>query len=116
MTEIFQVFFKTHDPTTLNRQGNDAGTQYRSVIFYRNEEQRKTAEDVKNGLDKSGAYTEPIVTEIVPFKVFYKAEDYHQDYFNQNQNSNSYCQFVIVPKIEKFEMYFKDKLKKEEQK
>lgn len=112
LTEVLQVFFKVHDPTTLNRQGNDEGTQYRSAIFFRDEEQRKTAVDVKNGLDKSGAFNAPIVTEITPFTNFYKAEDYHQDYYNLNKNSNSYCQFVIVPKIEKFEAYFKDKLKK----
>lgn len=112
LTEVLQVFFKVHDPTTLNRQGNDEGTQYRSAIFYRNEEQHKVAQDVKQGLDKSGAFNAPIVTEITPFTNFYKAEDYHQDYYNQNKYSNSYCQFVIVPKIEKFEAYFKDKLKK----
>ena len=112
LAEILQVFFKVHDPTTLNRQGNDEGTQYRSAIFYRDEEQRKTAVDIKAGLDKSGAFNSPIVTEITPYTNFYKAEDYHQDYYNQNKYSNSYCQFVIVPKIEKFEAYFKDKLKK----
>ena len=112
LAEILQVFFKTHDPTTLNRQGNDEGTQYRSVIFYRNEEQKKIAEDIKQGLDKSGAYNDPIVTEITPFTVFYKAEDYHQNYFNQNKSSNPYCTYVIIPKVEKFEKYFADKLKK----
>ena len=112
LTEVLQVFFKVHDPTTLNRQGNDEGTQYRSAIFYRNEEQRKVAVEVKDGLNKSGAFNKPIVTEITAFTNFYKAEDYHQDYYNQNKNSNSYCQFVIVPKVEKFEEYFKDKLKK----
>lgn len=111
LTEILQVFFKTHDPTTLNRQGGDEGTQYRSVIFYRNEEQKKVAEEVKSGLDKSGAFNDPIVTEISPFSVFYKAEDYHQNYFNDNRNKNPYCQYVIVPKLEKFEKYFADKLK-----
>jgi len=112
LAEIFQVFFKVHDPTTLNRQGNDEGTQYRSAIFYHNDEQKKVATEVKEGLDKSGAFNSPIVTEITPYTNFYKAEDYHQDYYNQNKYSNSYCQFVIVPKIEKFEAYFKDKLKK----
>ena len=112
LAEIFRVFFKVHDPTTLNRQGNDEGTQYRSVIFYRNDEQRKVALEVKEGLDKSGAFNSPIVTEISPFTNFYKAEDYHQDYYNQNKYTNSYCQFVIVPKIEKFEEYFKNELKK----
>lgn len=112
LTEILQVFFKVHDPTTLNKQGADEGTQYRSAIFFSNEEQHKTALEVKAGLDKSGAFNAPIVTEITPFTNFYKAEDYHQDYYNQNKNSNSYCRFVIVPKVEKFEAYFKDKLKK----
>jgi len=111
LTELLKVFFKTHDPTTLNKQGNDEGTQYRSVIFYHNDEQKKIAEEVKNGLNKSGAYNSPIVTEISPFTAFYKAEDYHQDYYNQNKNTNPYCQYVIVPKIEKFEEYFKDKMK-----
>lgn len=112
LAEILQVFFKTHDPTTLNRQGGDEGTQYRSVIFYRNEEQKKIAEDIKNGLDKSGAFNDPIVTEVTAFDVFYKAEDYHQNYYNLNKEKNSYCTYVIVPKVEKFEKYFADKLKK----
>lgn len=112
LEEILQVFFKTHDPTTLNRQGADEGTQYRSAIFYSNDAQRKTAEEIKGGLDKSGAFNSPIVTEISPASTFYKAEDYHQNYFNDNKNKNSYCQFVIVPKVEKFEKYFSDKLKK----
>ena len=112
LPEILEVFFKTHDPTTLNRQGGDEGTQYRSAIFYRNEEQKKIAEEIKQGLDKSGAFTDPIVTEITPFKVFYKAEDYHQNYYNENKTKNSYCSYVIVPKVEKFEKYFADKLKK----
>jgi peptide-methionine (S)-S-oxide reductase len=112
LAEILEVFFKTHDPTTLNRQGADEGTQYRSVIFYRNDEQKKVAEDIKQGLDKSGAFNDPIVTEITPFDVFYKAEDYHQNYYNENKTKNQYCAYVIVPKIEKFEKYFADKLKK----
>lgn len=112
LAEILQVFFKTHDPTTLNRQGADEGTQYRSVIFYRNPEQKKIAEDIKSGLDKSGAFYAPIVTEISAFDVFYKAEDYHQNYYNLNKEKNSYCTYVIVPKVEKFEKYFADKLKK----
>ena len=110
--EILQVFFKTHDPTTLNKQGGDEGTQYRSVIFYRNDEQKKIAEEIKSGLDKSGAFDSPIVTEITPFSVFYKAEDYHQNYYNLNKDKNPYCTYVIVPKVEKFEKYFSDKLKK----
>ena len=113
LAEILEVFFKTHDPTTLNKQGADAGTQYRSVIFYRNEEQKKVAEDIKQGLDKSGAFDKPIVTEISAYDMFWKAEDYHQDYYNQNKNSNSYCAYAIVPKIEKFEQYCKDKIKKQ---
>lgn len=113
LAEVLEVFFKTHDPTTPNQQGNDHGSQYRSVIFYRNGEQKKIAEDIKNGLDKSGAFPDPIVTEVTPLTTFYKAEDYHQNYYNENKNSNSYCSIVIVPKIEKFEKYFKDKLKKE---
>ena len=109
---ILKVFFTVHDPTTLNRQGADEGTQYRSVIFYRNGEQKKIAEDIKSGLDKSGAFDAPIVTEITAFDVFYKAEDYHQNYYNLNKNKNPYCTYVIVPKVEKFEKYFADKLKK----
>lgn len=112
LAEILQLFFKTHDPTTLNKQGGDEGTQYRSVIFYRNEEQKKIAEDIKTGLDKSGAFSDPIVTEITAFSVFFKAEDYHQNYYNLNKEKNSYCTYVIVPKVEKFEKYFADKLKK----
>ena len=112
LAEILEVFFKTHDPTTLNKQGADEGTQYRSVIFYADDEQRKIAEDIKQGLDKSGAFNSPIVTEISPLTVFYKAEDYHQNYYNDNKSKNSYCAIVIVPKIEKFEKYFADKLKK----
>lgn len=112
LEEILQVFFKTHDPTTLNRQGADEGTQYRSAIFYANDAQRKTAEEIKAGLDNSGAFNSPIVTEISPASTFYKAEDYHQNYYNDNKNKNSYCQFVIVPKVEKFEKYFADKMKK----
>ena len=110
-SDILHAFFKSHDPTQLNRQGNDIGTQYRSVIFYHNEEQHKIAEQIKNELDKSGAYNDPVVTEISPFTVFYKAEDYHQNYFNQN-GDQPYCQFVVAPKVEKFRKVFKDKLKK----
>lgn len=112
LSEILEVFFKTHDPTTLNKQGGDEGTQYRSVIFYRDEEQKKTAEEIIDGLGKSGAFTDPIVTEVSPFSIFYKAEDYHQNYYNLNKEKNQYCTYVIVPKVEKFEKYFADKLKK----
>ncbi len=108
--ELLEVFWKTHDPTTLNRQGADRGTQYRSVIFYHDDEQKKLAEEYKEELDKSGAFNDPIVTEISKFGKFYKAEDYHQDYYNNNPNQG-YCQYVIVPKLEKFEKVFKDKLK-----
>jgi len=109
--ELLEVFWKTHDPTTLNRQGNDVGTQYRSVIFYHNEEQKKLAEKYKSELDKSGAWDKPIVTEISPFTNFYPAEGYHQDYYENNPNQG-YCAFVIAPKVEKFEKVFKNKLKK----
>ena len=110
--ELLEVFWKTHDPTTLNRQGADVGTQYRSVIFYHNEEQKKLAEKYKQKLDSEKIWKDPIVTEINPFKNFYKAEDYHQDYYNRHGNQ-PYCTFVITPKIEKFENVFKDKLKKD---
>ena len=106
---LLEVFWKTHDPTTLNRQGPDVGTQYRSVIFYHDEEQRALAERRKRELDASGAWNAPIVTEISPLLKFYKAEDYHQNYFRRNPQQG-YCQFVIRPKLEKFEQVFKDKL------
>ena len=108
--ELLEVFWQTHDPTTLNRQGNDIGTQYRSVIFYQNNEQKQKAEKYKVELDKSGAFNNPIVTEIVPAQTFYKAEDYHQNYYNEN-GSQPYCQFVIRPKLEKFQKVFKSKIK-----
>jgi len=108
--ELLEVFWKTHDPTTLNRQGADAGTQYRSVIFYHNIEQKQLAEKYKNDLDDAKIWNDPIVTEISPFKSFYKAEDYHQDYYNKNGNQ-PYCNLVITPKIEKFKKIFADKLK-----
>lgn len=109
-TDLLEVFWKTHDPTTLNRQGNDSGTQYRSAIFYHNQEQKELAEKYKTELDKSGAFDAPITTEITAFTNFYPAEDYHQDYFNQN-GSEPYCRFVIEPKVEKFQKVFKNKLK-----
>jgi peptide-methionine (S)-S-oxide reductase len=108
--EILEVFFATHDPTTLNRQGNDIGTQYRSVIFYHNEEQKKIAEKVLSLLEKDKVYDNPVVTEITPFSNFYLAEDYHNNYFEQNP-AQPYCQFVIAPKVEKFQKIFKEKLK-----
>lgn len=109
--ELLEVFWKTHDPTTLNRQGNDYGTQYRSAVFYRNDEQKKLAQKYKEEINKSGAYPDPIVTEISQFTVFYPAEDYHQNYFNEN-GGEPYCKFVIQPKVEKFEKIFKNKMKK----
>ena len=108
--ELLEVFWQTHDPTTLNRQGADVGTQYRSVIFYHDDKQRELAESYKKKLDASGAFDKPIVTEISPFTVFYKAEDYHQNYYNQNSDE-PYCTFVIQPKLEKFKKVFKDKMK-----
>jgi peptide-methionine (S)-S-oxide reductase len=109
--ELLEVFWQTHDPTTLNRQGADVGTQYRSAIFYHNEEQKEKAEKYKAELDKSGAFNNPVVTEITPFSVFYEAENYHQQYFEANENTNPYCQIVIRPKLDKFKKVFKDKLK-----
>jgi len=108
--ELLEVFWKTHNPTTLNQQGNDVGTQYRSVIFYHNEEQKIKAEHYKDELNKSGAWDNPIVTEITSFSKFYKAEVYHQHYFDRNPYQG-YCSFVIAPKVEKFRKVFKDKLK-----
>ncbi len=108
--ELLAVFWKTHDPTTLNRQGNDVGTQYRSAIFYHNEEQKEKAARYKEELNKSGAWNKPIVTVIEPMKNFYAAEDYHQNYFNNNSRV-MYCQYVIRPKLEKFEKVFKEQLK-----
>jgi peptide-methionine (S)-S-oxide reductase len=109
--ELLEVFWQTHDPTTLNRQGADVGTQYRSVVFYHSEEQREKAEYYKNKLNESGAFDRPIVTEISPLINYYPAEDYHQNYFNNN-SSAPYCQYVIVPKIEKLQKVFSEKLKK----
>lgn len=108
--ELLEVFWQTHDPTTLNRQGADVGTQYRSVIFYHNEQQREQATFYKSELDASGAFSKPIVTEISPLPTFYVAEDYHQNYFKQN-GDESYCQYVIQPKMEKFRKAFAGKLK-----
>jgi peptide methionine sulfoxide reductase msrA/msrB len=108
--ELLEVFWKTHDPTTLNQQGPDHGTQYRSAIFYHNDDQRREAEQYKQKLDASGAFDAPIVTEITPFDKFYPAEDYHQDFYKLNPRQ-SYCRAVIRPKVEKFRKVFKDKLK-----
>ena len=109
--ELLEIFFEIHDPTTLNRQGNDIGTQYRSVIFYHDEDQKNSAEKIKTELDTKGAWKNPIVTEITAFTKFYKAEDYHQDYYRSNPNL-PYCRVVIKPKIDKFEKAFKLKLNK----
>jgi len=109
--ELLEVFWKTHDPTTLNRQGADVGTQYRSAIFYHNDTQKQLAETYKDKLDKAGAFDNPIVTEITPAVTFYKAEDYHQNYYNLNGEA-PYCSFVIRPKIDKVNKVFADKLKK----
>ena len=111
--DLLEVFFSTHDPTTLNKQGADTGTQYRSVIFYHNDEQKKSAEEFKKQLDASGKLKRPIVTEISPFTEFFPAENYHQDYFNLNGEA-PYCQFVIAPKLEKFVKGFGEKMKSEE--
>jgi len=108
--EILEVFFATHDPTTLNRQGADAGTQYRSVIFCHTQKQKQVAENIVKRLEEEHVFASRIVTEIAEFREFYKAEDYHLDYFARNK-SQPYCQFVIVPKLEKFRKVFKGKLK-----
>lgn len=107
--ELLEIFWQTHDPTTLNRQGNDVGTQYRSVIFYHNDTQRQLAEKYKAGLNTASAFDSPVVTEISPFIEFYPAEDYHQNYFNLN-GEQPYCAFLIRPKVEKFRKVFKEKL------
>jgi peptide methionine sulfoxide reductase msrA/msrB len=111
LDEIFKVFFTVHDPTTLNRQGGDIGTQYRSAIFYKNEEQKIAAHSIIDELNASKVYASKIVTTLEPFKKFYKAEEYHQNYYENNKDK-PYCQMVIQPKIEKFEKIFKDRLKK----
>jgi len=108
--ELLEVFWNTHDPTTLNKQGADEGTQYRSVVFYHNDEQKKIAEAYKKQLEASHVYKNPIVTEITPASAFYAAEDYHQNYYELNPNQG-YCQYVIRPKVEKFKKQFASKLK-----
>ena len=109
--EILELFFATHDPTTLNRQGNDRGPQYRSVIFYHNEEQKQKAEGYKRRLNEEKAYDNPVVTGISPYTKFYKAEEFHQNYYDEN-GSQPYCVFVVKPKLDKFKKVFADKLKK----
>lgn len=108
--EILEVFFAIHDPTTLNRQGADVGTQYRSVIFYHSPEQKKIAEDLIAELNAARIWNAPLVTQVVPFTVFYNAEDYHQGYFRQN-TEQPYCQAVVSPKVAKFRKHFAGKLK-----
>ncbi|NEU70479.1 peptide-methionine (S)-S-oxide reductase MsrA [Spirosoma agri] len=108
--ELLEAFFRSHDPTTLNRQGADVGTQYRSVIFYHTDEQKRLAETAKEELNKAGAYNSPIVTEISPASEFFEAEAYHQNYFVKNPGQG-YCAFVIAPKLDKFKKVFKEKLK-----
>jgi peptide-methionine (S)-S-oxide reductase len=108
--ELLEVFFNTHDPTTLNRQGNDVGTQYRSVIFYHSEKQKEIAEAYKQQIEQSGTFNNPIVTEISALQKFYVAEDYHQNYYNLNSNQ-SYCAYVVRPKVDKFKKLYKDKMK-----
>ena len=108
--ELLEAFFVAHDPTQLNRQGNDVGTQYRSAIFYHNAAQKQKADYYIGKLNTEKAYKSNIVTQVVPYKVFYKAEDYHQNYFNQN-GSQPYCKYVIQPELEKFKKVFKNKLK-----
>ena len=107
--DLLLVFFKTHDPTTLNQQGNDIGDQYRSVVFYENQEQKLAAENMIDSLEKEMVFDKPIVTEVKPVSMFYSAEDYHQNYYNNNPNK-SYCAFVIQPKLNKFIKEFMDKL------
>ncbi|MFW5804092.1 MAG: peptide-methionine (S)-S-oxide reductase MsrA [bacterium] len=107
--ELLEVFFEVHDPTTLNRQGNDVGTQYRSVIFYHDSSQQKDAEDFIRDLELTGKFDRPIATEVEPLENFYKAEAYHQDYYNSNLHK-PYCQYIIKPKIKKLEQLFQDKL------
>ena len=112
LDEIFKVFFTVHDPTTLNRQGADVGTQYRSAIFYKNQEQKNAAQNIINAMKNAKIYDNPIVTTVEPLNKFYKAEDYHQNYYANNKNQ-PYCQMVIQPKMEKFEKLFKSRLKKQ---
>lgn len=110
VASILEVFWQTHDPTTLNRQGADVGTQYRSAIFFHDEEQGRIARELRSKLDESGAFSAPIVTEIVPATEFYPAENYHQNYYSLN-GEQGYCQMVIRPKLDKFRKVFADRLK-----
>jgi peptide-methionine (S)-S-oxide reductase len=108
--DILEIFFATHDPTTLNRQGADVGTQYRSAIFYHSPEQKRVAEEVMAEVEAAGVWDAPLVTEVVPLEKFYPAEDYHQGYFRANPGQG-YCQVVVAPKVAKFRKKFVDKLK-----
>ena len=108
--DLLEIFFAIHDPTTLNRQGNDVGTQYRSVVFYNSEEQRKEAEETIARLNAARTYPSPIITAIEPASKFFVAEDYHQEYY-ENNSSQPYCQFVVAPKLQKFEKYFSARMK-----
>ncbi len=110
--DILRVFFSVHDPTTRNRQGNDVGTQYRSAIFYHDEQQKRDAEEVIKEITAEGIYDNPIVTEVGPFEKFWPAEDYHQEYFANNPNQ-PYCTAVVAPKVRKFRQKFADRLKKQ---
>jgi peptide-methionine (S)-S-oxide reductase len=111
--ELLEVFFSTHDPTTVNRQGEDIGTQYRSVVFYHDDAQRKTAEEMVEELSREHLFKNPIVMQVVPLKAFYPAEDYHREYFRRNPKQ-PYCRVVIAPKLDKFRVHFREKLKKPE--
>jgi peptide-methionine (S)-S-oxide reductase len=111
--DLLNIFFSVHDPTTLNRQGNDVGTSYRSAIFYHNDEQKAIAEDVIRELTEQKLWSDPIVTEVTPFDKFYIAEDYHQEYFANNPDQ-PYCRVVVAPKVAKFRKHFYDRLKKKD--
>lgn len=110
--KLLEIFWHVHDPTTLNRQGNDIGTQYRSGVYYHNDEQKQTALASKEALEKSGAYKKPVVTEIVPFTNFYPAEDYHKEYYDRNRYQ-PYCQYVIDPKVRKLLKEYRKEVKEE---
>jgi len=111
--ELLEIFWQTHDPTTLNRQGNDIGPQYRSVVFFHNETQREKAQHYKDQLNANGVFEQPVVTTIEPYKNYFEAEKYHQNYYNNNKESNPYCYYVIRPKLEKFEKIFGNKKRKQ---
>lgn len=110
--QLVEIFFRLHNPTTINRQGADVGSQYRSIIFYHSGTQKEIAQDLKRKFESEKVYPDPIVTEILPFTKFYKAEEYHQDYYEQNRNSNPYCRIVIDPKIQKLYADFKERVKR----